>query len=305
MTLHARFIGIDIGKERLDVFDGRHRTLANRRDAILALVAAFEPAHDFVVFEATGRYDEVLREALAAAGLRFARVNPARARDFAKAMGLLAKTDAVDARMLAAMGQALELPPDEPVDPGRALLVALGRRREQLVAMRAAERVRRRQDDDATESLARHIAFLDAEIAAIEKAVAQVLRDDAELARDDALLRSAPGIGAVTAATLAAFMPELGRRDAKAIASLAGLAPFNRDSGKRKGKRHITGGRPRIRRALYMAALSAIRHNSRFKTFYDTILARRALPKIAIIAVARKLLVTLNAMLKTKTAFQT
>ncbi|MBX9907621.1 MAG: transposase [Beijerinckiaceae bacterium] len=305
MTIQPCFIGIDISKARLDVFDGRHRRLANRPDAIAGFLAGLDRERCFVVFEATGPYDGPLHAALAAADIRFARVNPARARAFARAAGLLAKTDAVDARMLALMGEALALSPDEPRDEARLALAALAARRDQLVAMRAAERVRLKAAADHIGSLARHLRFLDDEIAALDRALAEAVRADPGLAEADALLRSAPGVGPVTAATLAALMPELGRRGPKTIAALAGLAPVNRDSGRHRGKRSITGGRSRVRRALYMAAIAAVRSNPRFKAFYQAVLDRRAAAKIALVAVARKLLVVLNAMIKNKTAFQT
>jgi len=246
----------------------------------------------------------VLRQALEQAGLRFVRINPARARDFARATGRLAKTDAIDARMLASMARSLALAPDASSDPARNALAQLHKRRDQLVSTRAAERVRHSEGQDPGGSLARHLSWLDAEIAALEHLIADAVRADETLARTQALLRSAPGVGPVTATTLIALMPELGRCSPKAIAALAGLAPFNNDSGRHRGKRSIRGGRRRVRRALYMAALAAKRTSPRFKAFYDAIFERSAAPKVALIAVARKLLTILNAMLKTNTAFQ-
>ncbi len=307
MTIHPCFIGCDIAKHHLDLFvetSGRHVRIANTSAAIAEFLAGIEAGPAFVAFEATGPYDRLLREALAHGGHRFARINPARARDFARATGRLAKTDAIDARLLAAMARSLALKPDEPAEPDRIALAALHKRRDQLVEMRATEKVRAGEADDATGSFARHLAWLDAEIVLVERAVAAALRAAPTLAKTARLLRSAPGIGPVAAVTLTALMPELGRRSAKTIAALAGLAPFNDDSGKRKGRRAITGGRARIRRALYMAALAAARFCPRFKAFYQAVLARSAAAKVALIAVARKLLVTLNAMIKTNTAFQ-
>ena len=308
MTLHPSFIGCDIAKHHLDLFDesrGESFRIENTAAAITAWLSLLDTATAFVAFEATGSYDRRLQRALEQAGCRFVRVNPARARDFARATGRLAKTDAIDAQMLAAMARMLALPPDAASDPARNALVLLHKRRDQLVEMRAVERVRHTETDDSSGSLARHLAWLDAEIVAIESHIAQTLRDNETLARMQALLRTAPGVGPVTANTLLALMPELGHCSAKAIAALAGLAPFNNDSGRRRGQRSIRGGRSRVRRALYMAALAAMRTSPRFKAFYDTIKARRAAAKIAIVAVARKLLTTLNAMVKTNTTFQT
>lgn len=306
MTLHPCFIGIDVSKDTLDLFEesrGSER-LPNTAAAIGERFAGLDAATAFVVFEATGGYDAALRRALQAAGLRFARVNPSRARAFARAAGLLAKTDAVDARMLALMGRALALAPEEPADAGRERLAALNLRRDQLVQMRAAERVRHRQAADPAASLERHLAFLDAEIATLDRLIEEALGADDRLADDARLLRSAPGIGVGNATTLIASMPELGHRSPKAIAALAGLAPLNRDTGRHRGKRHIGGGRRRIRRALYMAAVAAVRTNARLRDFYDRIRQRTASAKAALIAVARKLLTILNAMMRTRTAYQ-
>lgn len=308
MTIHPCFIGCDIAKAHLDLFEetsGQSLRIANTPEAIAAWLSSLDLGTAFVAFEATGPYDMALRRALEQAGCRFVRVNPARARDFARATGRLAKTDAIDARMLAAMARVLALAPDPSADPARQGLARLYKRRDQLVEMRACERVRAGEAGDHTGSLARHLAWLDGEIAILERLIDEALRADEALADMQALLRSAPGVGPVTATTLVALMPELGRCSAKAIAALAGLAPFNNDSGSLRGRRSLKGGRRRVRRALYMAALAAIRTSPRFKAFYDTIKARRAAPKIAIVAVARKLLTTLNAMAKTKTAFHT
>jgi transposase len=307
MTIHPCFIGCDIAKHHLDLCEesgGRHSRIDNTQEAIAAFLSRFEPGSVFVAFEATGPYDRLLRLALAHGGHRFARINPARARDFARATGRLAKTDKIDAAMLAAMARSLALRPEEPAEPDRIALALLHKRRDQLVATRAAEKVRAGEEDDVIGSLARHLAWLDAEIATVERAIAAALRANRALAATARLLRSAPGVGPVAATTLIALMPELGRRSAKTIAALAGLAPFNDDSGKRKGRRAITGGRARIRRALYMAALAAARSCPRFKAFYQAVLARSAAAKVALIAVARKLLVTLNAMMKTSTPFK-
>lgn len=307
MTILPYFIGCDIAKAHLDLFEetsGQGFRIANTPQAIAAWLSSLDTGTAFVAFEATGPYDLALRRALDQAGCRFVRVNPARARDFARATGRLAKTDAIDARMLAAMARTLALAPDQPADPAHQHLARLHKRRDQLVAMRACERVRAREANDSTGSLARHLAWFDDEIATLERLIDEALCADQALADMQALLRSAPGVGPVTATTLLALMPELGQCSPKAIAALAGLAPVNNDSGSLRGKRSIKGGRRRVRRALYMAALAAMRTSPRFKAFYETIKARRAAPKIAIIAVARKLLTILNAMAKTKTPFQ-
>jgi transposase len=239
-----------------------------------------------------------LRSVFDAQGLAYARVNPSRARDFARAAGFLAKTDAVDAKMLAAMGQALAPQPSPSRDTARETLASLHKRRDQLVAMRASERVRFSEAPELGDSLQSHIAWLDAEIARLDASVDAALAMSAELAADTRLLRSAPGVGPVTAATLIALMPELGSLSPKTAAALAGLAPFNADSGQFRGVRR------RVRQALYMAAVTAVRSASRFKRLYEDMREKGKPAKLALIAIARKLIVTLNAMLRDKVAFQ-
>ena len=303
MTLHPDVIGIDIAKGHLDVHDraaGTTRRIANSAAMAAELAAALTDRDCLVVFEATGRYDAVLRHALGEAGVAHARVNPEQARHFARASGLKAKTDAIDARMLAELGSRMALRREEPADPARARLGLLTRRRDQLVAMRKQERVRVGHEDDAllAADLAAHIAWLDAAIARIEREIADLVRSNQSLREAEALLRSAPGIGPVTAAVLIGQLPELGRIGASAIAALAGLAPYNNDSGAWRGKRSIRAGRSRVRTALYMAAVSLGRTTSPIASFYQRLRRAGKPPKVALIATARKLLVTLNAIVR-------
>lgn len=295
-------VGIDVSKLVLDIFDPRHGPLriANEAEAIETLVTGLG-ADVFVVFEATGRYDGRLRRALEAAGIRFARVNPEHARAFARATGRRAETDAVDARMLADLGRRLAPRPAEAEDPRRAALARLDRRRAQLVAMRATERVRLADataDDDegARRDLEAHIAFLDQAITAIEERITTTVKADADLTRLARRLRSVPGVGPVVATRLLAALPELGHRSPKVIASLAGLAPHADDSGGRRGKRVVAGGRRRIREVLYMAAVAAARGTTRLAAFYRSLRDAGKPPKLALLALARKLLVVLNAV---------
>lgn len=309
MIIHPGVIGIDISKGHLDLFDGSRglaERCANNAASVAALAERCAQSASFVLFEATGRYDARLREALAARGVAFARVNPARARDFARAAGFLAKTDAVDARMLAAMASCLRPGAEVAPSPARERLALLHKRRDQLVATRQQERTRYGECTDRMicADVEEHLRFLDTQIAALERAIAAALAADARFARLAALLRSAPGVGAVTATTLVALMPELGQRSPKAIAALAGLAPLNCDSGQRRGKRSIRGGRKRVRDALYMAALSAVRSPSRFRAHYQALRTAGKPAKLALVAVARKLLVTLNAIIRDQKAFQ-
>lgn len=307
MIIHPGYVGIDVSKAHLDIFDATRgaRRVTNDPAAIAALVAALAPG-DTVLFEATGVYDRALAHALQAARLRYVRANPARARDFARAAGFNAKTDRLDARMLAGMAQTLQMNPEPPIDPARERLAALGKRRDQLVAMRQQERARRCEcrDPESRADLDRHLAFLDAGIAEIDARIAAHIADNDGIARDARLLRSAPGIGPVATAVLLAGLPELGGRSPKTIAALVGLAPLNRDSGTYKGSRPIRGGRKRLRDALYMAALAAARSKTPLATFYKRLRDAGKPPKHALVALARKLLVTLNAMLRDQTPFR-
>lgn len=303
MTIHPDVVGIDVSKHHLDVFDaalGRGERLANTAQVIAALAERWSGRSRTVVFEATGHYDRALRQGLEAADVTYARVNPTRARDFARAAGFLAKTDAVDARMLAAMGAALRPDPAAPEDPARERLARLHKRRDQLVAMRQQERTRRAEADDLalSEDLDAHLAWLDDAVGRLDKHIATFVAEQPALDQASRLVRSIPGVGVVTAVTLLALVPELGARSPKALAALAGLAPFNHDSGKLRGSRAIRGGRKRVRDALYMAAVSASRSNSRFKDNYQRLRKAGKPPKLAFIAIARKLLITANAVMR-------
>lgn len=308
MTLYHRVIGIDVSSRHLDLFDSASAKtwqLANERAALDDWLSELGGAEAFVVFEATGGYDAVLRAALEASGRPFARVNPAQARAFAQACGYLAKTDRIDARMLAEMGQRLEPRPDTPGCPKRRELQALGRRRAQLVSMRAEEKTRLKQtaETDLAQNLRDHIEWLTRAIKDIERRIQTLIAETEATDQDYKLITSVPGIGPVTATTLIAMMPELGQLSRRAVAALAGIAPLNNDSGIRRGQRTIKGGRREVRRNLYMAAVAATRGASRFAQFYRNLKARGLPSKVALVATARKILVTLNAMLKTRTIF--
>lgn len=308
MILTLRCVGIDVSKQYLDIFDeavGVPERIANAPQAITQLVARWR-CDVLVVFEATGVYDLALREALRQAGLRFARINPARARDFARASGRLAKTDPIDAQMLAAFARAMKPTTEQVATPARNALARLAKRRDQLVAMRAQEKNRRSEADDRTmvERIGRLIAVLDGEIAEIETDISALIKAEQEISDDAQLMRSLPGIGPVACMQLLAQMPELGQVGPKQVAALAGLAPFNVDSGVYRGKRKIAGGRKRVRDALYMAALNAIRRSDPFKVFYARLRKAGKPAKLALIAVARKLLTVLNAMMRDRKPFE-
>jgi len=304
MNIAPGFIGIDVSKDHLDLFDGAARRITNSPEAIAAWVGGLaDPA--FVLFEATGRYDRQLRQLLTQAGIGFSRVNPAQARAFARATGRLAKTDKIDAQLLALMAQALRPPAHRSGSAERDKLGELHKRRDQLVDMRQRERTRLHEatDPDVSADIGAHIDWLSAQIGRFEAAIAALVKATPELAQAHRLLRSIPGIGAVTATTLMALLPEAGDRTAKTIAALGGLAPINNDSGDFRGKRSIRGGRPRVRKAMYMAALTTIRRPGRFAARYKAMTAQGKPAKLALVAIARKLLVIANAVLRDKTPF--
>ncbi|MEC9347134.1 MAG: transposase [Pseudomonadota bacterium] len=306
--MSANCIGVDVARDWIDVFhpDCGHRRIAFAQAAHLGAFAR-EAARSgrLVVFESTGGYDRPLRDALERAGATWTRVNPTRARRFAQASGILGKTDRVDARCLAAMGEALKLEPTPPLSPARRALQRLAARRRQLVEDRKRERTRGHQADSPgmRASIQRHIRFLDSEIAGIERDIARAVADDPECARVGTRLQTAPGVGPVVALTLLADMPELGNPGRRQIAALAGLAPVARDSGRRTPRRTIHGGRPLVRSMLYIAALRA-RHHPAFADFVARLSRAGKAPKQIIIAVARKLLTILNAMLKNDQDFK-
>ena len=302
MIIPLRYVGIDVSKQYLDIFDesvGVPERIANATQAITQIVARWR-CDARVVFEATGVYDRELREALSQAGIRFARINPARARDFARASGQLAKTDPIDARMLAAFARAMQPATEPAANPARNALARLAKRRDQLVLMRAQEKNRRSEADDRAlaDRIGRLIEVLDNEIAEIEVEISALIKAEPEISDDAQLMRSLPGIGPVACMQLITQMPELGKVGPKQVAALAGLAPFNVDSGAYRGKRKIGGGRKRVRDALYMAALNAVRRADPFKAFYARLRQAGKPAKLALIAVARKLLTVLNAIMR-------
>lgn len=306
--MHDFVIGVDVSKDWIDAFDlekGARRLDATPRTlAVFARQAARRGA--FVVFEATGGYDARLCAALEQAGAAFHRVNPARARAFAKALGRLAKTDQVDAKLLAEMGARFDLEPTAPRPEEERALKALTTRRRQLVEMRKQERTRLQQTGDRSirAAITRHILLLDRQIAQMETRVAETINASERFSRQQQLLVSAPGLGPVVSATLLAELPELGQLDRRRIAALAGLAPMADDTGKRTGPRRIRGGRPVVRDMLYIAGLAASRCCPRLAAFRQGLEAKGRTPKQAIIAVARRLLVMLNAMMRDGRPFE-
>ena len=309
MSVLSVTVGIDVAKAHVDVCvlgvaSGVQR-FANDADGHSALAAALLPlGTGLVVMEATGGYEAALACALQASGLPVAVLNPRQARDFARSMGRLAKTDAVDARMLAEMAAVLVHREDlarfvRPVaDECQQWLAALVTRRRQLLAMLGSERQRLqitpRKLHPSIEAI---IAAIKAQLDDLEAQMMDHVRE--HFSGLDGLLQSTSGIGPVASATLIAQLPELGRLNRREIAALVGVAPMSNDSGNRKGRRRVQGGRFEIRRVLYMATLTAARYNPVIRAFYERLKAAGKLPKVALVACMRKLLTMLNAMVRT------
>ncbi len=294
------FIGVDVAKDWLDVHHpGRGaRRIANTPAAAQSFAALCVKQEAWVVFEASGGYDRVLRKMLEQGRVRFSRVNPRQARNIARAMGVIGKTDRVDARMLAELGARLRPAPTQPLAATRRALQAQATRRRQLVDIRKQEATRLHQtaDKQARADITSLITVLDRRVAKVEAQMAALVKADPEMQIVARRLQTAPGVGPIVAATLLAEMPDLGHLDRRRTAALAGLAPIARDSGKRAGPRSIGGGRPVVRTILYLAALQASRRSAVFREFRDRLRLAGKPTKAALIATARKLLVTLNAM---------
>jgi transposase len=303
------FVGIDVAKAELVVAvrpGGARWAVANDEPGRRTLVERLraEPPQ-LVVLEATGGYELPAVAALVAAGLPVVVVNPRQVRDFARSTGQLAKTDALDASLLALFAERVQPPVRALPDAATQALDALVARRRQLVEMLVAEQnrlgmARSNGDRQVTLSLTQTIAFLTRQLATTDREIGTMVRESPVWREREDLLRSVPGIGPVVARTLLAQLPELGRLDRRAIAKLVGVAPLNRDSGTWRGRRTIHGGRASVRAAIYMAALVASRRNAVLKAFYERLLAAGKPKKLALVACMRKLLTILNAMLHTR-----
>lgn len=309
MTPAPLFVGIDVAKAHLDVALGPDGALVRHPNdeagiaAILAALAAEPPA--LIVLEATGTLEVPLAAALAAAGLPVAVVNPLQARRFAQATGRTAKTDALDARALAAFAERVR-PEARPLPDAAARELAEGlARRRQLIAMRAAEKNRLGTAVAAAvrAGLEAHIAYLDGQVGELDRRLAEAIEASPAWRAREELLRGIPGIGPVASRTLLGELPELGTLGRRRIAALVGLAPMNRDSGTLRGRRTIVGGRAAVRTALYMATLSAVRHNPALKAFYGRLLAAGKKKKVALTAAAHKLLTIADAILRSGRAW--
>lgn len=304
------FVGVDVSKDRLDVHvrpSGESFAVGRDDKGVQALadrLKALEPA--LVVTEATGGFETIVAAGLAAAGLPLAVVNPRQIRSFAQALGFKAKTDALDAQAVARFAEAVRPEPRAVADEQAQALGELVARRRQLVETMTAERNRRKRLTHArlVKSVDRVLAVLQAELTALEREIDEAVRGSPVWREKADLLTSVPGVGDATARTLVAELPELGRLNRREIAALAGLAPYNRDSGRFRGKRAISGGRTSVRTALYMAAWVGCRCNPVLKAFSDRLRQAGKTPKQAIVACARKLLTILNAVIRSGTPWQ-
>jgi transposase len=303
-------IGIDVSKDRLDVAvrpSGEKFVVERNAAGLERLVARLrELSPRLVVLEATGGFETVAAATLASAGLPVAIVNPAQIRAFAKALNQRAKTDPIDARVIAHFAEAAELEPRPLPDEQTQLLADLVGRRRQIIEMIGAERQREKRVTvpRLRKSIARLIKALEKELASLDTDIDEMVRGSPAWRAKEDLLASVPGIGPTIARTLIAELPELGRLGRKEIAALVGLAPFTRQSGRWRGKSFIAGGRTAVRAALFMGALVAKKHNPVLKAFFDRLVAAGKPKMVALIAVARKLLVILNAILRDNRPWQ-
>lgn len=304
------FVGIDVAKDRLDVHvcpSGEAFAVARDSEGVAALVerlAGLKPG--LIVLEATGGFETVVAGAVAAAGLPLAVVNPRQIREFARATGRLAKTDKLDAEINALFAERIQPEPRPvPDDQARALAELIARRR-QVVDMMTMERNRRHMltSKRLIKSVDRLLAVLQKELSSLEQELDDTIRGTPAWREKEELLTSVPGVGSGLARTLLADLPELGQLGRRQIASLVGVSPFNRDSGRFRGRRTTWGGRAKVRSVLYMGALVATRHNPILSVFYRRLLADGKEKKVALTAVMRKLLVILNAIVRDRTPWQ-
>lgn len=308
--MDAVFVGIDVSKDRLDVHvrpSGEALAVTRDGKGLEQLVERLRSmAPTLIAVEATGGFETIVAAALAGASLPLAVVNPAQVRHFAQAVGKRAKTDPIDAAIIARFAEAVKPQPRALPDEAARLLAELVARRRQIIEMLVAERQREKRADSprVRKSLVRHIAALEKELPVIDRDIDTMVRGSPLWREKENLLTSFPGVGDTLARTFLAELPELGRLHRRQIASLVGVAPFTRQSGRWRGKSMIGGGRSAARTAAFLAALSAIRCNPILKAFYRHLLAAGKPKMVALIAVARKIITILNAMLRDKKPWQ-
>ncbi|MEE9251004.1 MAG: IS110 family transposase [Alphaproteobacteria bacterium] len=303
-TSQSVFVGIDVSKDRLDVHllpSGEAFAVARNGEGLDQLIARLaEIAPALIVLEATGGFERTVAAALAGAGLPLAVVNPRQIRNFARAIGRLAKTDRLDAEAIALFAERIRPEPRPMADADAQALAELVARRRQLIQMITMEANRRRQarSKRVRRTIEATLKTLEAQLAELDRDIGNTVKASPVWRATEDLLTSVPGVGDVTARTLIALLPELGRLDRRRISALVGVAPFNRDSGKMRGHRAIAGGRAAVRRVLYMATLSAIRWNPILRDHYRQLVARGKAKKVALVACMRRLIGILNAILR-------
>ena len=307
-VMNKVFVGIDVSKDILDVaiHNGKKGSFPNTDqgfEEVYAFIAPFDPA--LVVIEATGGYQFRVVEHLAIHAIPVAVVNPRQVRDFAKATGKLAKTDRIDAAVIAHFGEAVKPEPQALKDDQAQKLDALISRRRQLVEMITAEKNRFAVAKSwVKDDIGATIAWLTRSVEKINKEIDRLIKNSPLWLEKDQLLQTAKGVGAIVSSSLLCDLPELGSLNRHKIAALVGVAPFSRDSGTYRGRRTIWGGRAHVRSILYMATISAIRFNPLIKPLYERLIERGKVRKVAIVACMRKLLTILNAMVRTNTPFR-
>lgn len=304
MSAQIKTVGIDVSKNHLDI--GTYPATEDFRvrydeEGLAKLVLKLTVwAPKLVVFEATGGYELELGWALQEAGLPFAMINPRQGRDFARATGRLAKTDSIDAELLAFYGDAVKLEPRPMREEDRRILSELVTRRRQLKKARTAEsnRLKQARAPFVQRSIKRSLKTIEQDIKRLEQEIEAHIKKNEALQASREILESVPGVGLITSATLISEVPELGTLNRKEVAKLIGVAPINRDSGKFRGTRKTGGGREKVRTVLYMAALTATRYSPEFQSFYQRLIARGKKARVALVAVIRKLITVLNAMMR-------
>ncbi len=302
----ATFVGIDVSKRALEVHvlpSGEHFSVNYDEAGLTALIQKLKTIQQLqvILMEATGGYEKLLAAELCAADLNKVRIsNPRFIRDFARSTGQLAKTDKIDAAMIALFAQMFNLEPETIPSQAAEELKALVSRRQQLTKMRTAEnnRLEKANTPRVISSMKKSIKFLNSEIQKLDQDIEQTIRQNPAWRTREKILRKVKGVGPVTSRQLIATLPELGKLNRREIASLAGLAPINRDSGQFRGVRMIGGGRSAVRKALYMATLVATVYNPTIRNFYNRLLASGKPKKLALTACMRKLLIILNSILK-------
>ncbi|MEW6137766.1 MAG: IS110 family transposase [Thermodesulfobacteriota bacterium] len=309
MEFSRVFVGIDISKAELEVgFFPESTTwrVSNNDEGLIELIKRLdEKSPALVVMEATGGLERPLHLVLQSSGFPCAVVNPRQVRDFAKALGVLAKTDSIDAGVLARYGHSVRPDPRPMKDAQTRELEALFTRRRQLVEMLSAEKTRRKStaSNEMRQDITAHIQWLQQRLNNVDKDIRRSIKDIPEWREKDKIIQSVPGAGPVLSVSILALLPELGTLNRRQIAALVGVAPFNRDSGRMKGRRCIWGGRAAIRSVLYMVALAAIRSNSVIKAFYNRLVQAGKTHKVAATACMCKLLTILNTMVRDRTTW--